>query len=87
MCQNWKKSVKVVGPYARKLEVVGDKEVLWQGRRERGVVRAWGDGRRDRRRWGDFERRLYSSCNVHELLSVSEAAESKEDSGDGMRKT
>ena len=29
----------------------------------------------------------YSSCNVHELLSVSEAAESKEDSGDGMRKT
>ena len=36
---------------------------------------------------GDFERRLYSSCNVHELLSVSEAAESKEDSGDGMRKT
>ena len=31
-----------MGPYARKLKVVGDEEVLWQGRRERGVVRAWG---------------------------------------------
>ena len=53
---------------------------------ERGRTRV-GDGRRDRRRWGDFERRLYSSCNVHESLTVSEAAESKENSGDGMRKT